>query len=263
MSANYLGREKGFQNVTGFGEGGTSIAEYFSPADTYPERIDAFFAQIAGLGFKGVDLWTAHCDANWADDRHIGAAKAAAAKNELQIVSLAGGLPNDPAAAEKTIRLCSELGCDTLGMGCSELPKNIEEIEALLAKHSVKLAFENHPHEKSPSDVLHKIGHGKFPHIGVTIDTGWWGTHDYPAEKAIEELREWLLLVHLKNVKEPGTHIAARWDDGCLDLKAIVQQLKKVGYSGWISLEYEPLDIDPSEDCREFLHLATSWWNEA
>ncbi|HWL51511.1 MAG TPA: hypothetical protein VNQ90_03700 [Chthoniobacteraceae bacterium] len=61
MSANFLGREKGYRNVTGFGEGNTSLAEAFSPAATYAGRIDRLFAEVADMGFRAIDLWTAHC----------------------------------------------------------------------------------------------------------------------------------------------------------------------------------------------------------
>jgi len=263
MSANYLGREKGYRNVTGFGEGKTSLAEAYSPESTYPERIDALFAQIAGLGFKGVDLWNAHCHHTWATPCHIKAVREASEKHELELVSMAGGLPPDLEGTEQGLRLCRDLGCPMFGGSANALPDHAEAVEKLLIKYGVKLAFENHPAEKTPEDVLTKIGHGRFPHIGVALDTGWWGTHDYPVEKAIDALRDWIFLVHLKTVQKPGAHEAARWDEGCVDLRAAVQQLKRVGYRGWISLEYEPLAHDPSEDCRQLLQLATSWWMES
>jgi len=263
MSANFLGREKGYKNVTGFGEGKTSIAEFYSPEETYPERIDRLFSEIAALGFKGVDLWNAHCHPDWATTKHIEAVRAASEKHGLQLVSMAGSLPGNLDEAELGIRLCRDLGCPLFGGGTRALPEHAEAFNKLLVQYGVRLGFENHPQEKTPEDVLNAISHGKFPSIGVALDTGWWGTHNYPVEEAINELRDWIFLVHLKNVQKPGAHEAARWDEGCVDVRAALKQLKRTGYQGWISLEYEPLDHDPSEDCREYLQLATRWWNEA
>ena len=260
MSANFLGREKNYQNVIGFGEGDTSVAEVFAPAATYVERIDELFSEVAAMGYRGIDLWTAHCNPEWAKSQHVDGLLKASAKHGVEIVSLAGGLGDGLEQIEETCRMAQDIRCPLLGLGCRALPQRGAEVEALLAKYGVKLAFENHPNEPTPEAVLEKIGYGRFPHIGSTFDTGWWGTHGYPVLEALDALREHLLLVHLKNVREPVTHIAARWDEGCLDLASIVRRLKHIGYSGWISLEYEPEDHDPTEDCHEFLKVATAWW---
>lgn len=261
MSANFLGREKGYKNVTGFGEGNTSIAEHFSPASTYSERIDRLFEEVAAMGYRGIDLWMAHCNPQWATSQHLDGLLKASAKHHVELASLAGGLRDDLEHIEKSVRMAYDLRCPMLGLGCAALPHRIAEVEKILAANHVKLAFENHPGEPTPEIVLEKIAYGSHPHIGVTFDTGWWGTHNYPVLDALEKLKEHVLLVHLKNVKEAGTHIAARWDEGILDLASVVRKLREVGYEGWISLEYEPEDHDPTEECREFLQCAEQWWN--
>lgn len=261
MSANFLGREKGYQNVRGFGEGNTSVAEAFSPAATYGERIDRFFAEVAAMGYRGIDLWTAHCNPNWVTPQHLRGLVAASEKHQIEIVSIAGGLKDNLADIERVCQMARDMGCSLLGMGCQALPEKRDAVEGILAKYGVRLAFENHPGEPTPEVVLEKIGHGRCPHLGSAFDTGWWGTHDYPVLKALDALKKYLFLVHLKNVREPGAHVAARWDAGCVDLKPVVQRLKEIGYTGWISLEYEPVDRDPTEDCREYLQVCEQWWN--
>lgn len=260
MSANFLGREKNYDDVTGFGEGSTSIAKVFSPVDTYGERIDGLFAEISAMGYRGVDLWTAHCNPAWATPRHIEGLRAASARYQVEIVSLAGSTGRDLVTIEKTCQMAHDIGCSFLGMGSQALPDQIENVQNILGRSGVMLGFENHPDEPTPEAVLEKIGHGRYPNIGVTFDTGWWGTHDYPLDEAFDLLREFILLVHLKNVEAPGAHVAARLDEGCLNLEPFVHRLRESGYSGWISLEYEPLDHDPTEDCRRFLGLAENWW---
>lgn len=261
MSANFLGREKNYRDVKGFGEGNGSVAEAFSPAATYAERIGRLFEEVAAMGYRGIDLWTAHCHPNWATPQHLDGLLAASARHGVEIVSLAGGLGDDLKEVEKTVRMARDIGCSLLGMGCRALPEKREELESLLAKHGVRLAFENHPNEPTPEVVLEKIGGGR-PHIGCAFDTGWWGTHGFPVLEALDRLKEHLLLVHLKNVRAPGAHEAARWDEGCIDLRSVVWRLREIGYTGWISLEYEPLDCNPTEDCREFLNVARQWWNQ-
>jgi sugar phosphate isomerase/epimerase len=263
MSANFLGREKKYQNVEGFGEGNTSLREAFSPLETYAERIDALFAEIAAMGYRGVDLWMAHCHPDWATERHVEGLLAASLKHKVEIASLAGGLYGTLDQMEKIFHLASWMGSPPLGMWCAALPQEIEALSDLLDRYDLRLAFENHPKETTPAEVLEKIGHGQYPRIASCFDTGWWGTHDYPVLQALEELRDNLFLVHLKNVKAPGAHDAARWDEGCLDLKPVVARLKRSGYSGWMSLEYEPFDHDPTEDCRRFRSVVETWWRNS
>lgn len=259
MSANFLGRENGYRRVADFGAAGQNVAAAFAPVATYAERIDCLFGEVAEMGYRGIDLWTPHCDPSWATPRHVEGLLAASARHGVEIVSIAGWMPDDLARLEAICRLARDIGCSLLGMGCAALPARIEEVEAVLARHGVRLGFENHPEELTPAHVLKKIGHGRHPHIGATIDTGWWGTHAYPVLNAVDELSEHLLHVHLKNVKVPGAHDAARWNEGCLDLPPVVRRLRETGYTGWISLEYEPFAGDPTEDCRRFLQAARGW----
>lgn len=242
---------------------GRLTAEAFSPAATYGERMDALFAEIAAMGYRGVDLWTAHCDPEWATPQHIDGLLAASDRHKVELVSLAGGMGGSLERFEALCRLSRDIGCPVLGIGGNLIPDQIEEVSGILERYGVKLGFENHPNEPTPAVVLEKIGNGRFPRIGSTLDTGWFGTHDYPVVKAIDELKDYLFLVHLKNVEKPCAHVAATWEDGCLDMEPIVRRLREVGYAGWMSVEFEPEEGDPTEACRRFRELAEKWWASA
>lgn len=261
MSANFLGREKGYRNVVGFGEGNLSIAEKFSPIATYRTEIGRLFEDIAKLGFSAVDLWTAHCNPKWATPAHYKAVKEAAQEHGMVISSLAGGFGRSLEMLETYCQMAVEIGIPVLGVGCALLPQCRDEVVAVLDRYGVKLGFENHPNEPTPADVLEKIGCGRFPNLGVTLDTGWFATHNYPVVDAITELKDHLLLVHLKNIQAPGAHVAAPWDNGCLEFEPIVRRLLEVGYSGYISIEYEPLDHDPSQSCVSARQAVERWIN--
>ena len=267
MSANFLGREKGYRDIegSGFQEGGLSVAEHFSPLATYASRVDHLFGTVAELGFKGIDLWTAHCDPNWATPAHRNAAVAASQHHEVEIVSIAGGLGDSLGTLEAFSQLAADLGCSMLGLGAWRglMPERNPEVSAVLRQHGVRLAFENHPKEPTPAVLLEVIESGRWPEIGVTLDTGWFATTGYPVEKAVDELSDRLWHVHLKNVVEPGTHVPARWNEGCLDLEPIVRRLRANQYEGWMSVEYEPTDRDPSESCRELREKITGWWQSS
>lgn len=263
MTANYVAREGNYQGITSFGEGTKAIRENFEPLDAYPERIDTLLGEIAALGYREIDLWVAHCHPEWATPAHVEAIQAALKKHQLRVVTLAGGFKRAGEDLEKVCRLANALDCPLLAMSSSTLPDQASEIAAILRDHGVRLGFENHPNEKTPEDVLEKIGGGKYPEIGVTFDTGWWITHDIDQVQALEALKEHLLAVHFKDIQAPGAHEAARWGEGRLDLQGTLDKLAALRFDGWISLEYEPFDHDPSPACQEFLPRAREMWNQA
>lgn len=273
MSANSFGREAGYRGVRTLRDARESIMATFAPSETFPKHIDKFFAEIAEMGFEGVDLWSAHCDPEWMTHDHVTAFREASAKHRLQITSIAGSLPDDLEVIAKLCGVARDIGAPMLGLGCRALPGKITEVEKILSDHGVKLAFENHPNEPTPEVVLEKIGHGKYAHIGATCDTGWWASHGVPVEEAIDKLKDHLFLVHLKNIqpvppgasvkkKDPGIHEAATFEEGCLDMRSVVRKFKEVGYRGWMSVEYEPPELDPSPSCRNAISLIHQWWAE-
>ena len=105
----------------------------------------------------------------------------------------------------------------------------------------------------TPDEIRAKIdaGEGAF---GATVDTGWWATQGYDPARAIEELGEHVLHVHLKDVLAVGEpHETCRWGEGIVDIAACVRALRRIGYAGTYTVEHEPEDHDPSEKCREML----------
>ena len=127
-----------------------------------------------------------------------------------------------------------------------------------LQAHGVRLAVENHP-EKTPTEVLAKIerGDGAF---GTTVDTGWWGTQGYDAPQAILDLREHIVHVHLKDVRAVGEpHDTCVWGEGVVDIEACVGALQEMGYDGYLTIEHEPEDHDPSDEIVELRRRLEAW----
>lgn len=106
--------------------------------------------------------------------------------------------------------------------------------------------------------MLERI-HGGGKRIGVTLDTGWFGTHGYDAAQAIRDLAPQLVYVHFKDVKEACTHETCRFGAGVVPLEACAAALGHVGYDGFISVEHEPETFDPADDVRESKALLEGW----
>jgi sugar phosphate isomerase/epimerase len=98
-----------------------------------------------------------------------------------------------------------------------------------------------------------------WPRAGATVDTGWFGTQGYDAARAIEELGERVVHVHLKDVFEVGQHRTSGYGHGVVPLERCVDALARNGYAGAISIEHEPDDHDPSDEIREARVLLEGW----
>jgi sugar phosphate isomerase/epimerase len=231
MTANYVAREVGYA-MHGWGHGDRATNEAFRPLDTYEERLDELLGDIRALGFDAIDLWGAHLNATWATDEHLRIARAVLDGHGLTVASVETVVP--------AARVARAVGADLL-VG-----------PEVLDGDGLRTAIENHD-ERTPAGLLAKAGDG------VCVDTGWWGTQGYDPVLAIEELGERILHVHLKDVLEPGTHDTCRWGLGIVDVEACVRALRRIGYTGALSIEHEPEHEDPSEDCRAMLAMLRGW----
>lgn len=262
MSANYVARQTNYHMTGGWGEGDRSTNEYFRPIDTFSERFNQLLADIRALGFNALDLWTAQLNPSWATDGHIEIACSLLQKHNLRMVSLAGWFGSTVEELEKTCKIAVAMGAEILGGSTSALEKDRAVTIALLQKYDLRLGLENHP-EKTPQEMLDKIGDGGGGRIGTALDTGWYGTQGYGAAQAIVELRDHLFHVHLKDVREVGAHNTCRYGEGIVPIETCVRALNEIGYTGAISIEHEPELFDPTDDCRENLALLRTWLSNA
>ena len=251
MTANEVARETGWA-MHGWGHGDRATNEAFAPLETYAERFDALLGRARALGFDAIDLWGAHLGTDWATDEHVTIARDALARHELPVATYATWV--GPGNVERACELALAVGTSVIGGGFSG---EAGALAPILRERGVTLAIENHP-ERTPAEVLAKIEAGEGT-MAATVDTGWWGTQGYDAPRAIEELGNHVFHVHLKDVLAEGEHDTCRWGDGIVDVEACVRALQGIGYSGAMSVEHEPEDYDPSEDCAAMLAQLCRW----
>jgi sugar phosphate isomerase/epimerase len=251
-TANYVARQTGWA-MHGWAHGDAATQDYFAPLETYAERLEEILARISALGFGALDLWGAHLGTGWATEEHAAIARETLARHELSLAGYATWVTPDNIA--RACELARAIGTDVIAAGFSGDP---EALAPSLDAHGVRLAVENHP-EKTPDEVLAKIerGGGAF---GTTVDTGWWGTQGYDAAQAIRDLREHLVHVHLKDVRAVGEpHDTCVWGEGVVDIEACVRALQEIGYEGYLTIEHEPEDHDPSDEIVELARRLEAW----
>lgn len=254
MSANYVARQLDYNMTEGWMQGDTATQAYFRPIETYAERFEALIAEIAGLGFAAVDIWLAHLHYTWATDEHIRIARATLARHNLAAVSMAGGFGATREEFEKACRLSKEMGAPVLGGNSALLTDDRVWMAETLRRYGLKFGYENHP-EKSIQEMTSKVGEGDDDVIGFCVDTGWFGTFNVDAVAALRAVQAKLFHVHLKDVTGPGAHKTCRLGAGVVPIVECVHALKEMGYAGAISIEHEPEDYNPNDDCVASLAL--------
>ena len=252
MTANLVARETGWA-MRDWGHGDRATNDAFRPLETYPERIDDLLGDIAALGFDSVDLWGAHLGADWATDEHLAAARESLARHRLHVSTYATWV--DPVNVERACEVARGLGTRVIGAGCSG---DARALEPVLRRHGVVLAVENHP-ERTPTELLATIEAGRGT-MRATVDTGWWATQGYDPARAIAELGGHVAHVHLKDVRHEGEpHETCAWGEGIVDVEACLGALLRIDYAGAYTVEHEPEDRDPSEECRAMRAQLLDW----
>lgn len=258
MAANFVARQLGYRMTRGWGQGEKAASEYLRPVETFGDRFEEILLDVRSLGFSAIDIWSAHLSPVWAGDRHIGIARDLLDKHDLDAVSFAGWFGSSAEEFEASCSLAAALGVPVLGGSTSMLAKDRAFVIERLKQYGLRLGIENHP-EKTPGELLEKVGDGGDDTIGVTVDTGWFGTQGYDAAKAMAELEGHLFHVHLKDVREVGSHDSCRFGEGIVPLEECVKTLQQMNYTGALSVEHEPESFDPSEDSRVSREMLESW----
>jgi len=192
--------------------------------------------EIAGYGFRAVEVWEAHAAPETLDENKAKIWKQILDDNGLQPIGYAGSF------RPETVKICQWLDIPFVAGGARQ---SLEETEKLARESGVSFYFENHP-EKSVEEILSKINGGSDV-IGVAVDTGWLGTQGVDAPAAIRALGDKIRHVHLKDVKAAGGHETRVLGTGVVDIAGVVSALKEIGYDGWYSWEDEPEDRNPMD----------------
>jgi predicted dehydrogenase/sugar phosphate isomerase/epimerase len=271
ITANFVARPLNYKMDQGWGQGDQANNAWFSPLATFEARFDEMLAEVKALGFQAIDLWGAHLNWAWATPYHIETAKRLLEKHGLAVRSYASWVMGGPENLHAACRLCAALDIPYFVGNCELLTKDRAQAVAILREHGVGCAYENHP-EKSAAEVLGIIGDGDEDVVGVGLDVGWCATQKWDALSAVKDLGHRLFAIHLKDVKAPRAektglmfvdmgHETCRAGDGIVGLRAVVEHLRAINFSGSIGVEHEPETFDPREDIRESRERIISWWD--
>jgi L-ribulose-5-phosphate 3-epimerase len=268
MLANFVARELGYNMTKGWMEGDWASQAHFGPEETFRPRFNAILGEVQSVGFDAVDIWVGQLSPEWASPWQIEEAMQLLKERGMEVVSIAGWLHDDLEQVERMCAFAKSLNARIIGGGChAGLWTKRSALLELLEKYDLVFAFENHP-EKSPEEVLEKIGPA-HARIGVALDTGWFATQGCDPVEAAKVLASRVRHVHLKDIHPPvlGSgptlkdmgHETCALGDGVAHVREVCKVLLENGYDGAFSVEHEPEDRNPLEDCRVSRERLLEW----
>ena len=246
--SSFVGQQAHYQ--ANWPESVSGVNQYYQPLETFGVRFDAMLAEVVKFGFDAVDIWTAgQLNWAWATPDHIKIARDLLVQRQVQVASLGGEFGETRSEFESACRMAVGVGTSLLSGTLPLLFEDRDYVIKQLRGYRLQLAIENHP-ESHPGEMLDKIGGGADGLIGTTVDTGWYATRGYDAARAIADLKDHLLHVHLKDVLAGDAHINCGYGKGIVDIQRCLTTLKAIGFEGDISVENHTTDHDPSDELR-------------
>lgn len=255
--ANYFARAANYQTTPDlWGEAERLVIEHFSL-----HEFDQICSDIASAGFRYIEVWMGHAFPKFMTSYYAEELKNIWEKYRLTPISFSCSL-GDPIKAPHWTRMCFETASMLeIGLITSGIAKEAAStVYDFCKEFDIKVAVENHP-EKHP-DMIREVIKGKEDMLGAAVDTGWFGTQGYPADEAIRQLQDVLFHVHLKDVKEQGSHHTVAFHEGIVPIQACVHVLQEINYDGPLSIEHEAHDHDPTQECREALEWLQEEWKK-
>jgi len=246
--------------------------------------------RIANLGFKGVEIMgdRPHLYPPDFGPDEINRLKTTLAKHELKVTNInsftlfAVGdtyLPSfiEPDKARREIRIrhtreslkaAKALGCRNISIppggpledmdwpnGAALFREGLEQVIPDAEALGVKLLIEPEPELLIENSDQFKTFIKDFQSeaLGLNFDIGHFFCVGEDPGKALEDLFEWIGHMHLEDIAATRVHNHLIPGLGVIDYPAIFKTIKRLGYTGDISLELYPYVDTPEEAGRESL----------
>lgn len=194
----------------------------------------------------------------------IAEVKAALAKHHVRAVNygVVGG--KDEAEWRKIFEFAKKMNLYAI---TTEDVKNIDVIEKLVKEFDIKVGY--HEHAKREKDPNYKIWDPNFvaalvkdrdPRIGACADTGHWQTSGLKPLDCIKILKGRIVSLHLKERAKIGEHLPDTiYGTGVSDTAGVLAELKKQGFNGHISIEYENNWDNNVPDIKQCIDFVRNW----
>jgi L-ribulose-5-phosphate 3-epimerase len=207
--------------------------------------VDSVLERLRGGLLDGLEFWFAHVPADILTPLLAREIRRRLAANDLAPAACGGSVGNpaaDPDGCETWFQVTSMLHAPLIAGDV--VPDGLDELARLCERYRVRVAYENHP-ERDVAEILDRIKGGN-EWVGVTLDTGSLAEHGGDPVRAVRQLGDRLMHVHMRDVPAVGSELSVPVGSGIVDVPGVLTELAQAGYQGWVSIEI-PLETgDPS-----------------
>jgi sugar phosphate isomerase/epimerase len=153
------------------------------------------------------------------------------------------GIATDEAGARKEFEWAKTMGIKVLVTETT--PTEMDD--KLCTEFKIRMALHNHPQSWPPEQVL-AATKDRVKLIGSCSDTGHWVRRGLVPVEQMQKLEGRIEHLHFKDLnKYGGDAHDVPWGTGVSDAKGMLTELKRQGYKGYMSIEYETGSVSELE----------------
>lgn len=148
-------------------------------------------------------------------------------------------IPKEEDKARATFEMAKILGLYGI---TTESTEALDTAEKLAKEYDVKICFHNHPKGTKLGDPLKtwELIKDRDAHIGFCCDVGHLATSGWEPLEIVQKISKRIHSFHLKDREKKGLMVHDRpFGTGFIDLPAILDEARKQGFAGNVSIEYE------------------------
>jgi sugar phosphate isomerase/epimerase len=173
-------------------------------------------------------------------------------------------IPQDEAGARKVFEFARKL--DLYGI-TTESVESLDTIENLVKEYDIRVGIHNHP--RRTDDANYKVWDPNYvlslvkdrdPRIGSAADIGHWIRSGLDPLDCLKILKGRVISTHLKDLNErsPSAHDVP-YGNGVSNIPAILTELKRQGFVGNVSIEYEFNWDNNAYDAAQCIGFVRGW----
>jgi sugar phosphate isomerase/epimerase len=205
-------------------------------------------AKTLGLGY--VEFYSGQVLSPKTKDARVGYDLTAAQRADLLGAAKAAGITpraygvispsKDEADTRRHFEFAKEMQIGVIT--CEPTPDAWDLVDKLAKEYSIKAACHNHPKDSrywNPDTVLASVK-DRSASVGACADIGHWTRSGLDAVECLKKYEGRLISLHLKDVKEVnGQKIDQPWGTGATGMAAVLRELRRQKFAGYMSVEYE------------------------
>ncbi len=162
------------------------------------------------------------------------------AKHGIEILSYGVITGRDEDEWNAIFKFAKDMGIQTI---LSEpKPDQLDLVERLADKYEINVAIHNHavPTQYWKPEFVKEVLEGRSKRMGACADIGHWVRSGLDPLECMKTLEGRIINFHFKDMNQEGLEgHNVIWGTGVIDVKALMQEMKRQNFKGQITVEYE------------------------